>query len=111
MWLDGGTTLPVQSCNCDSEGSQPPSPTHRDLQLEPERPAARRIGVAVELERGHVVCGTDAASNRQTLARLHIPDLILPRAGHVGNSPTARRMAVAVELERRDVVFSTDASC
>ena len=50
--------------------------TIASLQLQPDRPAARQITVAVELKSRHVVGGAHAAGNRQALPRLHVPDLV-----------------------------------
>jgi hypothetical protein len=55
----------------------------RQLQLHPQRPAARRIAVAVELKGCYVVFGTSSSGNSQTLVGLHIPDLINAAAGHI----------------------------
>jgi hypothetical protein len=73
-------------------------------------PAARWMAVAVELEGGYVVFCTYSTGNSQTLAGLHILDLI-DVVAFIAQRPTARRMVVAVELERLNVVFSAHASC
>ena len=49
------------------------------LQLQPERPAAGGVGIAVVLKCRDVVRGTDPAGDRQTFVRLHVPaDVSLP---------------------------------
>jgi hypothetical protein len=79
------------------------------LQLQPDRPAARQIGVAVELQGADVVVGALAPGNRQAFVGLHVPDLVDAAAGHIADPPGARRMAVAVELKSRHIVVGAHA--
>ena len=57
------------------------------LQLQPDRPAARQVGVAVELQCADVVVGAHTPGDRQALVSLHVPDLVDAAAGHVIDPP------------------------
>src|SRR5438045_8841447 len=67
-------------------------------------PGARRIAVAVELQRRDVVVGAPSSGDGQALTGLYVADLV-GAAARRGDPPRARRIAVAVELQRLHVVL------